>query len=78
MMGSEAKTVTGAVKIAAIADRMTKQDENLNVDFMIHLPSRPKRQIIDQWKNIILVDPVRTANFLKQQPTLSKSKIASD
>jgi hypothetical protein len=41
---------------------------------MVHLPSRPKRQIIDQWENIFAFGSVRMASFLKQRPTLSKKQ----
>jgi hypothetical protein len=51
---------------------MTRQNKNLNVGFMIHLPSRPKRLIVDQWRSIFTVGAVSVARFPAQQPTVSK------
>jgi hypothetical protein len=53
--GSVAETVAGRAKFAEITDRLTRQNKSLNAGFMIHLPSRPKRQTIDQWKKIFTV-----------------------
>jgi hypothetical protein len=56
--GSVAKTVAERAKFAEITDRLTRQNKSLNVGFMIHLPSRPKRQTIDQRKKIFTVGSV--------------------
>jgi hypothetical protein len=67
--GSDAEPVTGEAKFAAIAERMTRQNKNLNAGFMIHLPSWPKkannRSVEKQVFNVCLL---RTVEFFKNLP----------
>jgi hypothetical protein len=68
--GSDAELLSGAARFAVIAEKMTRRTKNLNIGLMIHLPARPKRQVIDQWKSIFPVGRVSMRGFLKQQPTV--------